>query len=56
MRLLFLVYLVAQVAGAAVSHRFNGFTVIEHPDPVKRAALQKYVCVFSCFVLLDYTE
>jgi beta-galactosidase len=22
----------------------NGFTITEHPDPVKRDLLQKYVC------------
>lgn len=35
--------LVAQAAGAALSHKLDGFTITEHPDPVKRALLQKYV-------------
>ncbi|KAJ5682629.1 Glycoside hydrolase family 35 [Penicillium macrosclerotiorum] len=36
-------YLAAQAAGAAISHKFDGFSIREHPDPVKRAQLQKYV-------------
>jgi hypothetical protein len=36
--------LAAQAAGAAISHSLNGFSITEHPDPVKRALLQKYVC------------
>ncbi|CAI7573668.1 unnamed protein product [Penicillium discolor] len=35
--------LAAQAAGAAISHSVNGFTFTEHPDPVKRDLLQKYV-------------
>lgn len=35
--------LAAQAAGAAISHKLNGLTITEHPDPVKRALLQKYV-------------
>ncbi|KAF3021271.1 hypothetical protein E8E15_006457 [Penicillium rubens] len=35
--------LAAQAAGAAISHSVNGFTITEHPDPVKRDLLQKYV-------------
>jgi beta-galactosidase len=42
--------LAAQAAGAAISHSFDGFTITEHPDPAKRALLQKYVCcVIVCF-------
>ncbi|KAJ5162681.1 Glycoside hydrolase family 35 [Penicillium coprophilum] len=36
-------YLAAQAAGAAISHSLNGFTITEHPDPVKRDLLQKHV-------------
>ncbi|KAJ5184395.1 Glycoside hydrolase family 35 [Penicillium cf. griseofulvum] len=36
-------YLAAQAAGAAISHSWNGFTITEHPDPVKRDLLQKHV-------------
>lgn len=39
-----IVCLAAQAAGAAISHSVNGFTITEHPDPVKRDLLQKYVC------------
>ncbi|KAJ5247363.1 CAZyme family GH35 [Penicillium chermesinum] len=35
--------LAAQAAGAAISHKLNGFTITEHPDPAKREQLQKYV-------------
>ncbi|KAJ5613996.1 hypothetical protein N7528_007650 [Penicillium herquei] len=35
--------LAAQAAGAAISHKLNGMTIREHPDPEKRALLQKYV-------------
>ncbi|KAJ6094034.1 hypothetical protein N7467_002879 [Penicillium canescens] len=35
--------LAVQAAGAAISHQLNGLTITEHPDPVKRALLQKYV-------------
>ncbi|KAJ5096819.1 hypothetical protein N7456_007540 [Penicillium angulare] len=35
--------LAAQAAGAAISHKLNGFSIREHPDPAKRALLQKYV-------------
>jgi len=38
------VYLAAQAAGAALSHKLDGFTIREHPDAVKRAQLQKFVC------------
>lgn len=37
--------LAAQAAGAALRHQLNGFTLTEHPDPEKRALLQKYVGV-----------
>lgn len=37
--------LAAQAAGAAISHKLNGFTIYEHPDPAKRALLQQHVCV-----------
>lgn len=48
--------LAAQAAGAAISHSVNGFTFTEHPDPVKRDLLQKYVCLvwvlgLGCFIL-----
>jgi beta-galactosidase len=36
--------LAAQAAGAAISHKLDGFTIREHADPAKRALLQKYVC------------
>ncbi|KAJ5578415.1 CAZyme family GH35 [Penicillium hispanicum] len=50
--------LAAQAAGAAITHKLNGYTVTEHPDPVKRALLQKYVCnwiriVLCCAVYTD---
>ncbi|GLI71901.1 hypothetical protein PoHVEF18_000068 [Penicillium ochrochloron] len=35
--------LAAQAAGAAISHKLDGFTIREHADPTKRALLQKYV-------------
>ena len=35
--------LAAQAAGVAISHKLNGMTIREHPDPEKRALLQKYV-------------
>nr|prf beta galactosidase [Penicillium canescens] len=35
--------LAAQAAGAAISHKLDGFTIREHADPAKRALLQKYV-------------
>ncbi|KAJ5091420.1 hypothetical protein NUU61_006290 [Penicillium alfredii] len=35
--------LAAQAAGAAISHKLNGFTLIEHPDPAKRELLQNHV-------------
>ncbi|KAI2686525.1 CAZyme family GH35 [Penicillium roqueforti] len=35
--------LAAQAAGAAITHSLNGFSITEHPDPVKRDLLQKYV-------------
>lgn len=37
--------LAAQAAGAALSHKFDGFTIREHADPAKRDLLQKYVCL-----------
>ena len=37
--------LAVQAAGAALSHKFDGFTIREHADPAKRAVLQKYVCL-----------
>lgn len=39
--------LAAQAAGAAISHKLDGFTLREHADPAKRALLQKYVCCIS---------
>lgn len=36
--------LVVQTTGIAIKHRFNGFTLTEHSDPVQRDLLQKYVC------------
>jgi hypothetical protein len=39
--------LAVQAAGASVSHKLNGFTITEHPDPTKRELLQKYVCSLS---------
>lgn len=44
--------LAAQAAGAAISHKLDGFTIREHSDPVKRALLQQYVCVFHTCVAL----
>lgn len=41
--------LAAQVAGAALSHKVSGRTITEHPDPVKRALLQKYVRGIEAF-------
>ncbi|KAL2869373.1 glycoside hydrolase family 35 protein [Aspergillus lucknowensis] len=35
--------LAAQAAGASLTHKLNGFTITEHPDPEKRDLLQKYV-------------
>ncbi|KAJ5161738.1 Glycoside hydrolase family 35 [Penicillium capsulatum] len=35
--------LAAQAVGAAISHKLDGLSITEHPDPVKRAELQKYV-------------
>lgn len=45
--------LAAQAAGAALSHKLNGLTIREHPDAMKRAQLQKYVCgtCIGCFRL-----
>lgn len=37
------VLLVVQTTGTAIKHRFNGFTLTEHSDPVQRDLLQKYV-------------
>lgn len=36
-------WLAAQAAGAVLSHKFDGFTIREHPEASKRALLQKYV-------------
>lgn len=36
-------FLAVQAAGSAVSHRLNGFTIIEHPDLEQRAQLQDIV-------------
>jgi beta-galactosidase len=41
--------LAVQAAGAAISHQLNGLTITEHPDPVKRALLQKYVFLAPFF-------
>lgn len=46
--------LAAQAVGASIKHKLNGFTITEHPDPVKRDLLQKYVCLV--FLLLDVKE
>lgn len=35
--------LAAQVSGAAISHKLDGFTLREHADASKRELLQKYV-------------
>lgn len=35
--------LVAQTTGAAIKHRFDGFTLTEHSDPVQRDLSQKHV-------------
>lgn len=35
--------LAAQAFGASLTHKLNGFTITEHPDPEKRDLLQKYV-------------
>lgn len=37
--------LAAQAVGASLTHKLNGFTITEHPDPEKRDLLQKYVCL-----------
>jgi hypothetical protein len=36
-------FLVTQAWGAAISHKLNGFTLTEHPDPEKRDLLQQRV-------------
>lgn len=36
--------LASQALGASISHKLNGFTLTEHPDPAKRELLQKRVC------------
>lgn len=43
------VSLATQAVGAAIKHKLNGFTITEHPDPVKRDLLQKYVCFPFCY-------
>lgn len=35
--------LASQALGAAIGHKLNGFSIIEHPDPTKRELLQKRV-------------
>ncbi|KAJ9380822.1 CAZyme family GH35 [Paecilomyces variotii] len=35
--------LALQATAAAISHKFNGFTLIEHPDPEKRALTQNVI-------------
>jgi hypothetical protein len=52
-------WLAAQAAGAALSHKFNGFTIREHPDASKRALLQKYVrdiCIEPILTSTDVDE
>lgn len=44
--------LAAQAAGAAISHKLDGFTIREHHDPAKRALSQKYVCVMPTRIAL----
>lgn len=39
--------LAVQTTGAFIKHRLNGFTLTEHPDPVQRDLLQKYVSASS---------
>ncbi|KAL2002782.1 hypothetical protein VTN02DRAFT_5941 [Thermoascus thermophilus] len=36
-------FLAVQAAGAAISHRLKGFTITEHPDPLRRAELQDII-------------
>ncbi|KAI9042941.1 glycoside hydrolase family 35 protein [Aspergillus affinis] len=38
-----LALLAAQAAGASIKHKLSGYTLTEHPDPVKREQLQKIV-------------
>lgn len=38
--------LATQAVGVAIKDRLNGFTLIEHHDPVQRDLLQKYVRVY----------
>lgn len=47
--------LATQAVSAAIKHKLNGFTITEHPDPVKRDLLQKYVC-FSCSLPVKYAD
>lgn len=35
--------LVGQAAGSPITHRIGGFSITEHPDPEKRAAIQDIV-------------
>lgn len=52
-------YLAVQAAGAAISHKLKGFTITEHPDPLRRAELQDIVCLNSagcCRHLLRRTD
>lgn len=45
--LLPLACLALQASGAALTHRLNGFSITEHPDPVKRAKVQEVVCALK---------
>lgn len=47
--------LATQAFGAAIKHKLNGFTITEHPDPVKRDLLQKYVCLLV-LLLVKYAD
>lgn len=47
--------LATQAVGAAIKHKLNGFTITEHPDPVKRDLLQKYVCLLV-LLLVKYAD
>lgn len=39
--------LAAQAVGAVINHKLDGWSITEHPDPVKRAQLQKYVSLLG---------
>lgn len=45
--------LAAQAFGASLTHKLNGFTITEHPDPEKRDLLQEYVCMSCLSFQLD---